>query len=70
MLLDHKNLKYFITIRKLIERQIRWSLIFSRFNFKIEYIDDKDNILADVFSRRDQDLPADSQDNRIQERHL
>jgi hypothetical protein len=26
---DYKNLQYFITTRKLSERQVRWSLIFS-----------------------------------------
>ena len=65
VLSDHKNLEYFIIVRKLIERQIRWSLILSRFNFKIRHIDGKDNVLADALSRRDQDLPADDQDNRV-----
>jgi hypothetical protein len=70
VLSDHKNLEYFMTVQKLTERQIRWSLILSRFNFKIRHIDGKDNILADALSRRDQDLPVDEQDDRIQERQL
>jgi Reverse transcriptase (RNA-dependent DNA polymerase)/RNase H-like domain found in reverse transcriptase/Integrase zinc binding domain len=70
VLSDHKNLEYFMTVRKLTERQIRWSLILSRFNFKIRHIDGKDNVLADALSRRDQDLPANDQDYRIQERQL
>jgi hypothetical protein len=70
VLSDHKNLEYFMTVRKLTERQIRWSLILSRFNFKIRYIDGKDNVLADALSRRDQDLPADDQDDRVQKRQL
>jgi hypothetical protein len=28
VLSDHKNLQYFMTIRKLSERQVRWSLTF------------------------------------------
>ena len=70
VLSDHKNLEYFMTVRKLTERQIRWSLVLSRYNFKIRHIDGKDNILADALSRRDQDLPTDSQDDRVQERHM
>jgi hypothetical protein len=70
VLSDHKNLEYFMTVRKLTERQIRWSLILSRFNFRIRHIDGKDNVLADALSRRDQDLPIDSQDDRLQRRYI
>jgi hypothetical protein len=59
-----------MTIQKLTEQQIRWSLILSRFNFKIRYIDGKDNVLADALSCRDQDLLANDQDDRVQERQL
>jgi len=70
VLSDHKNLEYFMTVRKLTERQIRWSLILSQFDFKIRHIDGKDNVLADALSRRDQDLPASDEDDRVRERHL
>jgi hypothetical protein len=70
VLSDHKNLEYFMTVRKLTERQIRWSLTLSRFNFKIRHIDGKDNVLADALSRRDQDLPVGNQDNRLQGRYI
>ena len=70
ILSDHKNLEYFMTVRKLSERQIRWSLTLSRFNFKIRHISGKGNVLADALSRRDQDLPSDSQDDRLQERYV
>lgn len=69
ILSDHKNLEYFMTVRKLSERQIRWSLTLSRFNFKIRHISGKGNVLADALSRRDQDLPSNSQDDRLQERY-
>ena len=52
-----------MSIKKLTERQIRWSLILSCYNFKIRHIDGKNNILADALSRRDQDLLANSQDS-------
>ena len=30
---DHKNLKYFMTTKKLNHRQARWSLLLARFDF-------------------------------------
>lgn len=34
---DHKNLEYFMVPRKLSERHVRWALILSRYNLRIEY---------------------------------
>ena len=34
---DHKNLEYFMTVRDLTERQMRYSLTLSRYNFIIIY---------------------------------
>lgn len=65
---DHKNLEYFMTAKKLTERQMRWSLILSRYNFIISYIPGKQNERADALSRRDQDLPKGVDDNRLQHR--
>jgi len=42
-----------MTVRKLTERQMRWSLILSRYKFKIIYIPGKDNERADALLRRD-----------------
>ena len=50
---DHKNLEYFMTTRKLTKRQMRWSLILSRFNFKIVHIPGRTNKRADALSQRD-----------------
>ncbi|RAL59221.1 hypothetical protein DID88_006676 [Monilinia fructigena] len=61
---DHKNLQYFMTIQKLTERQMRWSLVLSRYNFSITYIQGKDNVRADALSRRPQDMP-DNADERV-----
>src|SRR5271157_241315 len=61
---DHKNLEYFMTARQLTERQMRRSLILSRYNFKISYIPGKTNERADALSRREQDLPAGVDDER------
>ena len=54
---DHKNLEYFITAKKLTERQIRQSIILSKFNFVLNYIKGSTNITADTMSRREQDIP-------------
>jgi hypothetical protein len=37
VLSDHKNLQYFMTTRKLSERQVRWSLTFSQFRFQLKF---------------------------------
>jgi hypothetical protein len=63
---DHKNLEYFMTVRKLTERQMRWSLILSRYNFTITYVKGKDNERADALSRREQDIPEGEQDEQLQ----
>ena len=67
---DHKNLEYFMTVRKLTERQMRWSLILSRYNFQIVHISGTKNGRADALSRRDQDMPQNSQDDRLLERNM
>jgi hypothetical protein len=59
-----------MTVQKLTKRQIRWSLILLRYKFKISHIPRKDNKRADVLSRRDQDLPKDAFDNRLQDRYI
>ena len=67
---DHKNLEYFMTVRKLTERQMRWSLSLSRYNFRIVHIAGTSNGRADALSRRDQDLPKGADDSRIRERYI
>ena len=67
---DHKNLEYFMTVRKLTERQMRWSLVLSRYNFRISYVPGKENERADALSRREQDLPEDPEDERLQHRMM
>jgi hypothetical protein len=47
---NYKNLEYFITVQKLTEQQIRWSLILSYYNFTIAYILGKENERADALS--------------------
>ena len=51
--IDYKNLEYFMTVRKLTERQMRLSLILSRYKFKIINIPGKDNERTDALLQRD-----------------
>lgn len=65
---DHKNLEYFMTTRKLSERQMRWSLILSQYNFAISYVPGSQNERADALSRREQDAPEGEDDDRVKHR--
>jgi hypothetical protein len=67
---DHKNLEYFMTVQKLTERQMRWSLILSRYNYVLSYVPGETNVRADALSRREQDMPSRTTDERLQYRHV
>jgi len=49
---DHKNLKYFMKVQKLIRRQARWALYLSRFNFTLKHVLGSKIGKADSLSRR------------------
>jgi hypothetical protein len=68
VLTDHKNLERFMKVRKLTERQVRWSLILSRYNFKLAFRPGKLAGKPDALSRREQDAPKDASDERLQYR--
>ena len=63
---DHKNLEYFTKPRMLNERQMRWSLLLGRYNMDIAYRPGEQNSQADALSRREQDMPQDVSNDRIQ----
>jgi hypothetical protein len=65
---DHKNLEYFMTAKRLTERQVRWSLDLSKYNFTLSYIKGAANIVADAMSRRTQDIPQNDSDARVADR--
>ena len=54
--------------KMLNERQIRWAALLSRFNMEILYRPGKQNVRADALLRREQDLPEDAEDKRLQKR--
>ena len=69
VLTDHKNVEYFTKPRMLNERQICWSIFLGRYNMVLQYRPEKANERADALSRREQDLPANADDSRIQHRY-
>ena len=65
---DHKNLRYFMQLRRLNERQMRWSDLLSRYNFNLRYRPGKLALTPDALSRRDQDMPINADDERLKGR--
>jgi len=49
---NHKNLEYFIKVQKLNQRQARWALYLSRFDFTLKYVLGSKIEKADSLSRR------------------
>src|SRR5882672_6796168 len=50
--MDHKNLEYFMSAKKLNRRQARWSLYLSRFNFTMHHRPGHSMGQSDALSRR------------------
>ena len=51
VIIDHKNLKYFMSSKLFNRKQVRWSEYFFRFNFKIIYRSNKLNNATNNLSR-------------------
>ena len=66
VLTDHRNLEYFMTTKQLSRRQVRWSEFLAGFDFVIAFRPGKQGGKPDSLTRRSQDLPKDSSDDRIQ----
>jgi len=49
---DHKNLEYFMKAQKLNQRQVRWALYLSRFDFMLKHVPGSKIEKADSLSRR------------------
>ncbi|KAL5604648.1 uncharacterized protein BROUX77_004834 [Berkeleyomyces rouxiae] len=65
---DHQNLLYFQKQRTLSERQRRWAHELSEFDFRLIHRPGVTQVTSDALSRRDQDLPQDLSDKRLQSR--
>ena len=48
---DHNSLKYFLEQKELNERQQKWIGKVQAYDFKIEYVKGKNNIVVDALSR-------------------
>ena len=51
VLTDHNNLRWFIDMKSLSSRQVRWAQELSRYHFRIDYCQSKANKAADALSR-------------------
>lgn len=51
---DHQTLWFFLTQRKLSEKQMRWANFLSLFHFQIVHVAGKKNVVADTLSRKPQ----------------
>jgi hypothetical protein len=49
---DHNNLKYFLDQKELNERQQKWVRKIQAYNFDIEFVKGKNNVVVDALSRR------------------
>ena len=63
---DHKNFEYFMIIKKLIKRQIRWSKFLSQYNFVIMYQFDAQNVKTNALIRRFNDQSFEKIENRLE----
>ena len=68
ILTDHRNLKYFQKAQFLNERQMRWADLLTEFHFELQYRPGKLADRPDALSRREQDMPAGKQDERLSTR--
>ena len=65
---DHKNLQYFMTSQKLNQRQARWALYLSWFNFILKHVPGKSMGKADGLSRRpdwQEGVERDNEDQKL-----
>ena len=53
---DHNNLKYFLEQKELNEHQQKWVSKVQAYDFEIEYVKGKNNVVADALSKRSASL--------------
>jgi hypothetical protein len=68
ILIDHKNLKYFMFIKQLNRRQSKWAQFLIDFHFVIIYLSEKSNEKADSLIKRAKDV-SDKKNNRQKQQH-
>ena len=50
--IDHNNLKYFLEQKELNERQQKWVSKVQAYDFEVEYVKGKNNVVANTLLRR------------------
>ncbi|KAL0204565.1 hypothetical protein M9458_002583, partial [Cirrhinus mrigala] len=65
VLTDHRNLEYLKAAKRLNPRQARWSLFFTRFDFKVTYRPGSKNTKADALSRQFESSQSPSSNEHI-----
>ena len=66
VLTDYKGLEYFMTIKKLTPRQVKWTEFLSEFNFIISYQSGKKNDKAGAFIQKLNKRPTEDEDKQRQ----
>ncbi len=70
ILIDHKNLKYFMFTKQLNRRQSRWKQFFTDFHFIISYLLEKFNEKADFLIKRANDVFDKEDDLQTQQNQI
>jgi hypothetical protein len=70
MLIDHKNLKYFMFIKQLNRRQSKWAQFLTDFHFVITYLFEKFNEKADSLIKRTENVWNKKNDRRKQQNQI
>jgi hypothetical protein len=68
--IDHKSLKYFMTIKKLNRRQAKWAEFLAEFDFKIAYQSKKKNDKANSLTRRSENRSDENDDSDDRNKHM
>ncbi len=67
---DHKNLKYFMIIKILNRRQVKWTKFLVKFDFKIVYQSDKKNDKANSLTKRFDDWSNDKNESNFRNKYM
>jgi hypothetical protein len=70
MLINHKNLKYFMSIKQLNRRQNKWAQFLTDFHFVITYLFEKFNEKADSLIKRAEDVSNKKNDRQKQQNQI
>ncbi len=61
---DHQSINYLKTQPHLTSRQARWLELMEEYDYEIQYLKGKENVVADALSRRVDHQPATADNSR------